>query len=172
MRYKEVYIRSPARYFSSKEVKTTLKSNRMKMYFRNYCLSPLHFSKRQFTYGDGASYNGQWVGGFRYGLGVQTWPDGASYSGSWVLGRPYGEGIFIHPDGDTYEGKWVSPFISIVDNILETSNINGYAWLLMKQQVSAVSRKSSSLKKYPTASISESVIEIDPETELLADYAE
>jgi hypothetical protein len=42
----------------------------------------------------------------------------------------------------------------------------------MKQQVSAVSRKSSSLNRNPTASIKESVIKIDPEAELLVDYAE
>lgn len=32
-----------------------------------------------YKYANGATYIGEWVGGFRDGLGCMTWSDGASY---------------------------------------------------------------------------------------------
>ena len=34
-----------------------------------------------YTFKTGATYTGQWIGGFRDGFGVQVWPDGARYEG-------------------------------------------------------------------------------------------
>ena len=34
-----------------------------------------------YTFKTGATYSGQWIGGFRDGFGVQVWPDGARYEG-------------------------------------------------------------------------------------------
>lgn len=57
-------------------------------------------------YSNGATYKGEWRGGFRDGKGKMTWPDGASYEGDWELGKANGKGKFIHTDGDMYEGEW------------------------------------------------------------------
>ena len=34
-----------------------------------------------YTFKTGATYDGEWIGGFRDGYGVQKWPDGAQYEG-------------------------------------------------------------------------------------------
>jgi hypothetical protein len=39
--------------------------------------------KNEFKYSTGASYKGEWIGGFRDGHGKQSWPDGAYYIGDW-----------------------------------------------------------------------------------------
>ena len=54
----------------------------------------------------GATYSGQWLGGFRHGRGKMFFKDGASYEGTWYLGRAHGYGIFTHVAGETYEGEW------------------------------------------------------------------
>ena len=55
----------------------------------------------------GASYEGQWLGGFRHGRGIMKFADGATYEGQWFLGRAHGKGKFTHVQGETYEGDWV-----------------------------------------------------------------
>ena len=54
----------------------------------------------------GASYDGQWLGGFRHGQGKMIFRDGAIYEGTWYLGRAHGYGKFTHVKGETYEGEW------------------------------------------------------------------
>lgn len=44
----------------------------------------------------GATYDGQWLGGFRHGRGTMKFRDGASYEGTWYLGRAHGYGRFTH----------------------------------------------------------------------------
>ena len=44
----------------------------------------------------GASYDGQWLNGFRHGRGTMKFRDGASYEGTWYLGRAHGYGMFTH----------------------------------------------------------------------------
>lgn len=34
-----------------------------------------------YTYKTGAEYTGEWMGGFRHGIGSMQWSDGASYQG-------------------------------------------------------------------------------------------
>ena len=38
----------------------------------------------------GATYEGQWFGGFRHGQGMMHFRDGSTYEGSWYLGRAHG----------------------------------------------------------------------------------
>ena len=54
----------------------------------------------------GATYNGEWLGGFRHGRGTMHFRDGASYEGTWYMGRAHGFGKFTHVKGETYEGEW------------------------------------------------------------------
>mmetsp|Transcript_11836 Transcript_11836/g.15043 ORF Transcript_11836/g.15043 Transcript_11836/m.15043 type:complete len:266 (-) Transcript_11836:668-1465(-) len=54
----------------------------------------------------GATYDGQWLGGFRHGRGLMKFRDGATYEGTWYLGRAHGYGTFTHVQGETYEGDW------------------------------------------------------------------
>ena len=66
----------------------------------------------KFSYASGASYTGEWLGGFRDGYGTMKWPDGAYYQGSWSYGYPFGFGKFTHIDGEVYSGEWKSPYAS------------------------------------------------------------
>ena len=51
--------------------------------------------ERRYTYVEsGATYSGQWLGGFRHGKGKITFTDGAVYEGDWNLGHAQGEGKF------------------------------------------------------------------------------
>ena len=43
-----------------------------------------------YTYKTGATYTGEWKGGFRDGQGKQIWLDGACYDGFWKDNRAYG----------------------------------------------------------------------------------
>lgn len=61
-----------------------------------------------YTYKTGATYTGEWRGGFRDGFGEQEWPDGAKYIGEWKDNRAHGKGRFIHTDGDIYDGSWAN----------------------------------------------------------------
>jgi len=42
----------------------------------------------------GATYEGQWYGGFRHGRGKMHFKDGATYEGTWYLGFAQGWGTF------------------------------------------------------------------------------
>ena len=56
----------------------------------------------------GATYDGQWLGGFRHGRGKMQFRDGATYEGTWYLGRAHGYGVFTHVKGESYEGEWAN----------------------------------------------------------------
>lgn len=56
----------------------------------------------------GATYDGEWLGGVRDGLGKQCWPDGTVYVGEWRRGRAGGRGEIRHYDGDIYTGEWIN----------------------------------------------------------------
>ena len=60
--------------------------------------------RKPYKYKTGAVYEGEWVGGFRDGLGQMTWADGAQYIGQWALNKAHGKGKFIHVEGDIYDG--------------------------------------------------------------------
>jgi len=56
----------------------------------------------------GASYEGEWFGNMRHGVGEQKWEDGTEYFGEWHGGRAVGNGRIRHADGDVYTGQWVN----------------------------------------------------------------
>ena len=63
---------------------------------------------KSFTYKTGASYDGEWKGGMRHGMGTMRWPDGAQYVGLWNHNYASGSGKFFHSEGDVYDGKWAN----------------------------------------------------------------
>jgi hypothetical protein len=68
-------------------------------------LSPKYDKARFHKYKcSGATYKGEWLGGFRHGRGTMRWSDGAVYEGEWYLGRSWGKGKFTHTKGEIYEG--------------------------------------------------------------------
>ena len=73
--------------------------------------SPISYTKdHKYIYISGTVYEGQWLGGFRHGIGKATWPDKSSYYGEWSFGYPFGEGTFQHSNGEVFEGKWTNPY--------------------------------------------------------------
>lgn len=64
--------------------------------------------RRWHRFRSGATYDGEWVGGVRDGMGKQCWPDGTVYVGEWKRGRSGGSGEIRHHNGDTYTGEWVN----------------------------------------------------------------
>ena len=63
-------------------------------------------SRPVYVYSDGAQYAGQWLGGFRHGVGIMLWLDGCKYEGGWGYGQPSGMGKFVDADGEMYSGLW------------------------------------------------------------------
>lgn len=83
-----------------------------------------------FTYGNGDTYEGDWVNGKQHGKGIYTTPDGARLEADWFNGDPkhgtfhyangnryagefvnskrQGKGTFTWKSGDKYEGDWVN----------------------------------------------------------------
>ena len=47
----------------------------------------------------GAKYKGEWLGGFRHGIGTMIWPDGVVYEGSWAFGQAEVFGKLTYPSG-------------------------------------------------------------------------
>jgi hypothetical protein len=89
------------KYFNIDERKETV-SNNMK-----YDPNVKREKRPTYSFKTGATYNGEWIGGFRDGYGVQKWPDGAQYEGQWKENRAHGKGKFIYIEGDIYDGEWV-----------------------------------------------------------------
>ncbi len=88
-------------YFTDGEFWETLRGSTKKYRFDEKRLI------RQYTYScSGATYDGEWKGGFRDGKGTMRWSDGASYEGQWSDNHASGTGIFKHKSGDVYEGDW------------------------------------------------------------------
>ena len=75
--------RADSRYFTIEEQKETV---------RNVKFNPNARKERRpiYTFKSGATYIGEWVGGFRHGQGKQVWIDGASYEGQWKDNRAFG----------------------------------------------------------------------------------
>ena len=71
---------------------------------------PSDLETHKYEYLSGAIYEGEWLGGFRHGIGQCNWPDGSSYSGSWSYGYPSGLGTFNHISKNIFQGKWISPY--------------------------------------------------------------
>ena len=93
--------RADSRYFTIEEQRETVSKT-------PYNPNAQREKRPIYVFKSGATYIGQWVGGFRDGFGKQSWPDGACYEGNWKDNRACGQGKFIHIDGDVYEGNWVN----------------------------------------------------------------
>ena len=94
--------RADSRYFTQIELRETISNN------TKYDPNAQREERETYRYQTGATYTGQWIGGFRDGYGKQVWPDGACYEGNWKDNRAQGIGKFTHIDGDIYEGNWVN----------------------------------------------------------------
>lgn len=137
---------SKSRYFQRAEVLETLKKAP---------LSLMRETKNLKKYGSGAEYRGQWLGGFRDGLGTMNWPDGAMYTGNWTLGYPWGEGKFTAADGDSYQGNWRTIFSQGRTSNCKTGDgwqnsvKDGFEWLRYKEEnrgVSTIEIQKSAIK--------------------------
>ena len=73
--------RADSRYFTIEESKETVSGT------SKYDPNAKREKRTIYTYKTGATYDGEWIGGFRDGEGVQKWPDGAVYEGSWNHNR-------------------------------------------------------------------------------------
>ena len=94
--------RADSRYFTLDESRETVSGSKA------YDPNAKREQRAIYTFNSGATYEGEWVGGFRDGNGKQKWSDGAIYTGQWNHNRAQGKGKFIHIDGDVYEGDWVN----------------------------------------------------------------
>ena len=94
--------RADSKYFTIDESKETVSK------YQKYNPKAKREERALYTFKTGATYQGQWLGGFRDGYGIQIWPDGARYEGQWKDNRAHGHGKFIHVDGDIYEGNWIN----------------------------------------------------------------
>lgn len=92
--------RPKMKYFTEQDYKETLTGDRIE--------SKVKEIRPKYQYKSGATYEGEWTGGFRHGQGTMVWPDGTSYTGNWGHGEPSSKGTFVYPNGDKYEGSWSS----------------------------------------------------------------
>ena len=81
--------------------------------------TPSHHSH---TYISGTVYEGEWLGGFRHGLGQATWPEGSIYQGQWNYGYPFGLGKFTHSDGEVFVGTWINPYSTLRQQACDSKN--------------------------------------------------
>jgi hypothetical protein len=51
-------------------------------------------------------YRGDFQGGARHGIGVVKFGDGTTYQGEWVLDHPKGYGVELYPDGGVFKGRF------------------------------------------------------------------
>jgi len=94
--------RADSRYFTIEESRETVSKSRI------YDPNAKREKRPIYTFKTGATYDGEWMGGFRDGIGIQQWTDGARYEGLWKDNRAHGKGRFTHIDGDVYDGEWVN----------------------------------------------------------------
>ena len=60
-----------------------------------------------YKYKSGAIYTGEWVGGFRHGIGTMTWPEGITYEGNWAFGQAEGQGKLTYQSGQYLIGNFM-----------------------------------------------------------------
>lgn len=62
-------------------------------------------SQGSYTYkASRATYEGDWLKGFRHGFGRIVFQDGTYYEGDWYLGEATGEGTIVYNSGRQYSG--------------------------------------------------------------------
>ena len=72
--------RGGSRYFTHDESRETLSKEK-------FDPDQPRERRNKHSYKSGATYEGEWRGGFRDGFGNQNWPDGATYEGEWRYNR-------------------------------------------------------------------------------------
>mmetsp|Transcript_40409 Transcript_40409/g.35867 ORF Transcript_40409/g.35867 Transcript_40409/m.35867 type:complete len:84 (-) Transcript_40409:867-1118(-) len=65
-----------------------------------------------YKFPSGATYEGEWIGSFKDGIGTMIWSDGARYEGDWKDNKKHGKGKFYFTDGDYFEGEFIQDCIS------------------------------------------------------------
>ena len=108
-----------------------------------------------YRYNNSATYEGQWLGGFRHGFGVMIWPNDAKYEGNWSYGSPARMGKFTLPTGEAFNGRWKhsksSLRMSLLLDSVSQSSEDGYIWLAQReaphQTTSPINRTWQSSKK-------------------------
>lgn len=59
-----------------------------------------------FTYGDGTTYEGEFLNGVPHGQGIVLYQNGDHYAGAWYRHKPNGSGKMEYASGDMLEGMW------------------------------------------------------------------
>jgi hypothetical protein len=128
--FKEIINSNPEHYKKLLKIKNALLTYQKRQIYKNM-LKKLHENQKIFTYEEyietistknfsfqekninntykyksGASYTGQWLGGFRHGFGTMTWPDGIIYEGYWAFGLAEGLGKLTYPSGQYLKGNF------------------------------------------------------------------
>lgn len=62
--------------------------------------------KGTYKWKDGRRYTGLWKDNKMNGYGVLDWPDGKRYDGNYLEDKKHGRGTFYWPNGHKYEGEW------------------------------------------------------------------
>ncbi|XP_026671439.1 phosphatidylinositol 4-phosphate 5-kinase 1-like, partial [Ceratina calcarata] len=57
-------------------------------------------------YGNGGSYDGDWLMDKMHGVGLRIYPSGSRYIGDWKNGVRDGTGTMVWPEGSIYRGEW------------------------------------------------------------------
>jgi hypothetical protein len=70
-----LFIQADSRYFTIDESRETVSKS------RQYDPNAKREKRQIYTFKTNATYEGEWIGGFRDGYGIQCWPDGAKYEG-------------------------------------------------------------------------------------------
>jgi hypothetical protein len=176
-------------YSSKKQISAIINLHRSKYFPRadvletlsNTALPQHREDEEPRTYSSGAVYQGQWLGGFRDGLGCMQWPDGSEYIGNWQFGYPCGKGRFTTPDGDSYKGRWSSsPFqagqncIGRVGEGNRESLKDGFDWLWCKENVIETSPFSAEKSKVQKAlsSVAKRIAKIREELEAQSEISD
>lgn len=63
---------------------------------------------QEYTWADGAHYEGEWKDDKRHGKGTYTAANGNTYAGDWENDVRHGQGTFTWTNGNIYTGAWVN----------------------------------------------------------------
>ena len=130
--FKEIINSNPEHYKKLHKIKKALLSYQKRQIYKNM-LKKFHESQKTFLYEEyietlsntkalsslekksnytykyksGSIYTGQWLGGFRHGIGTMTWSDGVTYEGEWSFGQAEGFGKLTYPSGQYLKGNFM-----------------------------------------------------------------
>ena len=149
--FKEIINTNPENYKKLHLIKNSLLSFKKRQIYKNM-LTKFHESQKTFTYEEyietlsntkifsfkdkksnftykyksGAEYKGEWLGGFRHGIGTMIWTDGVVYEGSWAFGQAEGLGKLTYPSGQYLKGNFMYNKLNGYGEVHNTEN--GYKY--------------------------------------------